>query len=91
MILVHINDQFVLQEIADEYLIVPVGEASSRLHGVIRLNKTGAFLWKMMEGKNSSKKELMKALSDQFSIDETSAEKDIEAFLQQLDHYGCVE
>lgn len=38
-------DDIVLTEVADDYVAVPVGEASQVLKGVVRLNKTGKDIW----------------------------------------------
>ena len=51
-----IKDNYVLQTMADEYIVVPVGEEADRVHGIIKLNETGAFLWKRMAGEKQIRK-----------------------------------
>lgn len=36
-------------QMGDEYMLVPVGEISMEIHGIVRLNDTGAFIWKGLE------------------------------------------
>ena len=44
-----ISKEFVLREIAGDYVIVPTGEAAYRFQGLITVNDTGAFLWEQLK------------------------------------------
>ena len=44
-----INKDFTIQKVGASWVAVPVGEASRRFHGMLQLNETGAFLWKLLE------------------------------------------
>ena len=41
-----IKQGFMLREVAGNYVVVAVGEASKKFNGVINLNESGAFIWK---------------------------------------------
>ncbi len=84
-----IKDNFVLQELADEYIVVPVGEDAERLHGIIRLNETGAFLWKMLL-KDQTENDLLNALTAQYSTNYDKAKTDVNDFLTTLKEYSCI-
>ena len=86
-----IKDNYVLQEVADEYIVVPVGEESQKLGGIIRLNETGAFLWLLLKGTDYSVHDLTCALSSKFSIEPEIAEKDIYKFIQEIHALGCLQ
>ena len=86
-----IKDSFVLQEIADEFIVVPVAEDADRLRGIIKLNETGAFLWRYMVEHSASMEELVAALASQYKIDKQKATIDIETFIKQIDGLGCLE
>ena len=78
-----IKDGFVLNEIGDTTLAIYVGEDENGLHGVVNLNKLGVFLWeKLTDG--CTMDELVKAVTDKYDIDEATAAKDIEAFVESL-------
>ena len=64
-----IKDNYVLQTMADEYIVVPVGEEADRVHGIIKLNETGAFLWKRMAGEKTSSEELEGILMAEYPVD----------------------
>lgn len=84
-----INENYVLQEIADEYIVVPVGEAAERIRGIIKLNKTGALLWKNMEKKNLGQEDLVHILLTEYPTDIDIARKDVSLFVNQLSEMGC--
>jgi hypothetical protein len=86
-----IKDNFVLQNVADEYLVVPIAEEADRLHGVIKLSKTGAFLWEILLKGINSISELDTALAQEYGIDQSLAHKDVEVYLSQLEAIGCLE
>lgn len=47
-----LREDMVLAEIGDEYIAVSTGGAEA-FHGVVRMNKTGAVIWKLIaEGKD---------------------------------------
>lgn len=85
-----IKDEFVLQELIDEYIVVPVGDESDRLHGIIRLNDTGAFLWKLLSQNDKTEDALVNALVDEYLIDIDTAKKDVNDFICVVKEYGCI-
>ena len=57
-----IKDGFVLEEVGDFYLAVAVGELAEEFRAIVRLNETGAFLWRQLLT-DKSKEELLTALA----------------------------
>ena len=86
-----IKSNYVLQNVADEYLIVPIAEEADRLHGVIKLNETGAFLWNCLIDGVESKDELEKAILREYNADHFIASQDIDGFVSKLKSIGCLE
>ncbi len=78
-----IKDGYMLREVAGNSVVVAVGKATLDFNGLITLNSTGAFLWKML-AKGSSKEELLTAMLDEYEIDEAAAKKDIAEFIDKL-------
>ena len=50
------NENYVLREIDEESILIPIGEASEHLNGMIHLTPTAAFIWKEVDNSNSLKK-----------------------------------
>jgi hypothetical protein len=78
-----IEKEYILREIAGDYIIVPVRAAALEFNGMITVNETGAFLWeKLREG--TTKEELLHAMLEEYEVSEKEAEADIQEFLQML-------
>lgn len=78
-----IKDGFILREVAGSYLVVAVGNAVKEFGGIVNLNETGAFLWKLLE-KSSTEPEMVDALLNEYEVDRETAEKDVKAFVEKL-------
>ena len=78
-----IKDGFVVREILDSYMAVPVGERTRDVHGVIALNETGAFLWRMLE-QDTSEDKLIASMVKEYEIVEKTAKDDIKEYLSFL-------
>ena len=86
-----IKDCFVLQQIHDEYLVVPIGEEMDRLNGVIKLSETGAFLWELLSKGVGSEDDLISAVMAEYEIARRQVQDDVKAFMDQLSAMGCLE
>ena len=86
-----IKDHFVLQEIADDYIAVPVAEEAERLKGIIKVNETGAFIWRILTDKDMSAEELVKELTSKYGIEPEKAQSDVDDFIMQIREMGCLE
>lgn len=78
-----IKDGFILREVAGSFIVVAVGDAVKEFNGVINLNETGALLWKELQ-KGATEEELKKALLNEYDVSEELADKDVKAFVQNL-------
>ena len=84
-----INPLFVLREIADEYIVIPVGEETEHVKGILYLNYEGAFLWKMLKD-DQTEDSLVRALTEKFNVEDAVARHDISDFLAELNRIGCI-
>ena len=78
-----IKDGFLLSEIDDSGIVVATGDASKDFNGIVTLNQTGIFLWKILEG-GADEADLIKALTSEYDIDEKTAAEDVKDFLNTL-------
>lgn len=84
-----IKEGFILREVAGNYIVVAVGERVKEFNGVINLNESGAFLWKLLEN-GSDELEMKKALLEEYDVEEEVAEKDIKLFVEKIKEAGLV-
>ena len=80
---------FEIISIAEEYIVVPVGENTRRLRGIVVLNEAAAILLEKMK-KDVSIEELVLYLMDHYIVDKNKAYKDIEEMLDTLESIGIV-
>lgn len=78
-----LNQNFVLREIAGEAMLVPTGEISAKINGFIALNEVGAVIVKKL-AEACEISDIVKALTDEFDVDEETALRDAESFLKGL-------
>lgn len=85
-----IKEGFILREVAGSYIVVAVGSRVKEFNGVINLNDSGAFLWKLLE-KGSNEEEMKTALLGEYDVSEEIAERDIKTFVEKIKEAGLVE
>ena len=85
-----IKPTFELIEVAGEYMLVPVGDSAASFRGIVTLNDAAGFLLSKMHV-SKTKEELVTLLMHEFSVEQTTAEKDIEDCLQKLFELGVIE
>ena len=85
-----IKKDYVLRQVADTHVVLPVGKATVRFNGMLTLNSTGVILWHMLESGTSA--ELMtEELVKKFDIAAEVARKDVYEFLATLEKADCLE
>lgn len=82
--------EYVLQQIAGQWLVIDVNSKSINFNNLLALNKSARFIWEKLE-KGSTEAELIDALSKEFGIDRLKAETDVKAFINKLVELGCIE
>lgn len=78
-----IKKGFVLRNVGGENVVVPIGEMGKKFHGMINLNESGAFLWTFFTEEHSVD-DAVKALVAEYEIDEETATKDVQAFVNKI-------
>lgn len=84
-----LKDGFVLRKIADQYLVVPVGARAKEIHGMLGLNETGAFILERLS-KDQSQDEIVKALCEEYEVQETDALASVQRFVEKLRAEGML-
>ena len=80
-----IKEGFIIKKLGIGYIVVTVGDASKNFNGVIRLNETGAFLWKSIQDGADSREKLIQAMLERYEdLDQETAEKDLDEFLGRV-------
>ena len=85
-----INENFVLRQVADTWVVLPLGAAIVELNGMLSLNDSGALLWKTLE-QGADQIALVKALTSEYTVEPSVAQKDVAEFLEKISKIGCLE
>ena len=80
---------FVLRQIADMWVVLPVGAQTVNFTAMLNLNDAGALLWKALEA-GADRDGLVAALTAEYEVDDARAAADVDAFLAKLAQAGCL-
>lgn len=78
-----IKPGFILHTMGKENVVVAVEERTRDFRGMIRLNSTGAFLWRLME-QECTEASLAAALVEEYGITNETAAEAVRSFIAQF-------
>lgn len=78
-----VKKDFILRKIADSYVVVPVGRQTLDFNGIINLNETGAFLFKILQD-GAERDELVEKLLEEYNVAPEKAAADIDRFIKKV-------
>lgn len=73
---------YVSRKIAGEVLLVPIGEQTQELNGLVHLNETSEFLWDLLKSPHSIK-ELVDEIKMEFDVKDFNIENDVKEFIEK--------
>ncbi len=86
----NIKPGFVIRDVAGQAVAVAVAETSKSFHGMIKLNATGAFIWRgIADGLDQG--QIADRMAEQFNVERDVALADAEGFISRLRDLGIVE
>ena len=81
--------EFILRDIAGEYVLVPTGETTQEFNGFITITDTAKFIWENIE-KVDSFKELVDLILEEYEVDEETAVRDTAGMVNDLLKNGFI-
>lgn len=78
-----IKENYVLRQVADSWVVLPMGDAVADFNGMISLNETGALLWKKLE-QGADLEALASLLTKTYDVSKEVALADAEKFVCKL-------
>ena len=85
-----IKEGFVLRQVADNWVVLPVGAVSVNFNGMISLNESGVLLWRALEN-GGDREALADALLSEYEVERDVALADVDEFIATLTKAGCIE
>lgn len=85
-----IKDGFVLRQVADSWMAVPIGSMAGKIHGLISLNETGAEIWKILQEEHTEE-ETVEVLAGIYDADRDILLREVRAFARELEAKGILD
>lgn len=79
-----IKEGFVLRQIADQWMVVPIGGMAEKIHGLIALNETAADIWKILEDDHTAD-EVVDILMFSYDYDKDEIKDNVLEFIRTLE------
>lgn len=79
-----IRNGFILRDVAGKTFVVATGELSKSFKGMITLNETGKFIWKLLEN-DTTKEAIVDAIMKDYKVEDRAlVEGDVDRFINKL-------
>lgn len=79
----NIKKRLLKRQIAGDAFLVPLGKEVYDSNGLFFLNEVGEFIWDRLE-QAQSQEDILKALLEEYDVEESVARKDVDAFFEKL-------
>jgi hypothetical protein len=85
-----IKEDFMLRNICEDWIVIPMGERLLEFNGMMKLNQSGSFIWKLLE-MEKSREDIISAMLEEYDIQEETATHEFDIFLQSLTDANILE
>lgn len=85
-----VKGEYVLREIAGDYILIPVGETALEMNGMITMDLVGVTIWKCLE-QEKTEEEILREILENFEVEEDVAKADLTEFLIKLKEANLIE
>jgi hypothetical protein len=83
------KDDFILQNVGGENLLVPIGAQVMDMNGIITLNDTAVCVWELL-ARERSLDELAAKVAERFDVLPERARADVQTFLDEIANLGMI-
>ena len=84
-----LKNGFIIREIGNQFMAVPIGKQTSEIHGMIALSESGKLLWERLQT-GASVQELAAVLLENYDVEKEVAEADANKFIKALAEQGAL-
>ena len=84
-----LNPEFVIQQVGGSTVLVPVGAAGDRFHGIIQLNKTAAFIVECLR-EETTEAQMKAAMEERYEATDKEITEAIRTTLEKLQECGAL-
>ena len=84
-----IIDGMVVTQVGGDWVAVPTGEASSTLHGIVRLNNTAKVVWDAL-AEGLDEQAIVARLTERYEVDDAHARDSVRGAIEKLEAAGLL-
>ena len=85
-----IKENFVLRNVAQTWVVLPLADQTLDISAMMTLNESGVLLWNTLE-KGADMDDLVNALTAEYEVSAEQARTDVEEFVVRLNEGGYLE
>ena len=85
-----IKKNFVLRQVAQTWIVMPLAAQNENLNGMLTLTESGAMLWQLLE-QGCDLSALVDAMTREYDVSESKAQEDALKFTTKLMQFGCLD
>ena len=85
-----VNPNFIMTQVADEWLVVPTGEMAQQFNGMMSLNASSRFVWEQFQTPNSIC-QVLQALKERYEGNAGDMEVELRQFVSRCLAYKILE
>lgn len=85
-----LSGTFVVRQVVDEILAIPIGETALRVSGMLLLNEVSRVIWSCLE-QGAQLQDIVTAVTGTFDVSPEEAAQNIETFLAKLRELNLLE
>lgn len=82
---------FILKNVANKWIVVPIDEKAVNFNGLLTLNESGRILFEQLQEGHVTLEMLIKSMTDRYDIDRETARLDVESFINKLESKDLLE
>ena len=75
--------EFILRQVMDDTVVIPVGQTALRMNGMIMLNDVSKVIWECLQ-QGTELDRIVTAVTDAFEVSDREAREDIVEFCDKL-------
>ena len=85
-----LSEKFVLRQVAGNWVVLPLSDATVNFNGMLKLNESGVLLWRLLE-QGKDREALAEMLTTVYDVSLEDALSDVDEFVNKLSRVGCIE
>lgn len=84
-----IKEGFILRKVGIQYVVAATGKASENFNGMMRLNESGAFAFRLLQ-EGITQEDLVERIVAEYDTDTDTAHRDVARFLTALEEADAI-